>query len=138
ERLVERFRERGQEERCVRTKRQLAVLRAVPTCDRPRARELVEGRFLETDRERADGLAALLCRQSGERTGVDAAREQHADGDVRDEVGADGIAQARPALFDELGLVCAMTWSERAWASEAPKLELTPAPGEQVAGRELA
>src|SRR2546423_3239843 len=107
------------------------MLRAVPAGDRTRPSELVEGRFLESDRERADGLAALLGRQGGERTGVDAARKQHADGDVRDEMGADGIAQPGPALFDELGLVCVVARSEWTRAREAPKLELTPAPAEQ-------
>src|SRR5205085_5239539 len=128
----------GQEERSVGTKRQLPVPRAVPARDRTRPGELVERRFLESDRERADGLTALLGREGGERTGVDAAREQHADGDVRDEMGEDGIAQPRPALFDELGLVCVVARSQRAWTREAPKLELTLAPREQVAGRELA
>src|SRR4051812_3192962 len=106
------------------------MLRAVPVRDRTRPGELVEGRFLESDRERADGHAALLGRQGGERTGVDAAGEQHADGDVRDEMGAHRIAQPRSAFFDELGLVCVVARSQRTRAREAPKLELTLAPGE--------
>ena len=44
-------------------------------------------------------------RERGERARVDAAREQHADRHVGDEVRAHRVAQPRAALLDELGLV---------------------------------
>ena len=113
ERLVERCRERRQEQRGVGLQHELAVVCAVPRRDGARARELVERRVLEADRERPHGSGRLLRRERRERAGVDAARQQHADGDVRDQVGANRVAEARAALLDELGLVLVVACRQR-------------------------
>ena len=62
--------------------------RAVPLGHEARAAELVEGALLEADRERPQRLGRLLGRECGERGRVDAAGEQHPDGNVAHEVGA--------------------------------------------------
>ena len=79
--------------------------RAVALGNGARAGELVERCVVEADRERAHRFGRLLRGERGERTGVDAAGEQHADGNVRDEVGADRVAQPRAALLEQVGLV---------------------------------
>ena len=70
------------------------MLRPVTLRDEARTGELVERALLESDRERAQRLGALLGSQSGEERRVDAAREQNADGHVADEVCAHGVPQA--------------------------------------------
>ncbi len=137
ERLVERLCERRQEQRRVRLQRQLAVDRPVALRDGAGAGELVERRLLEADRERAHRLRRLLGGERGERARVDAAGEQHADGNVGDQMRAHGVAQAGAALLDELGLVLAVPGRERARAREARDRHLAVVPGQRVAGREL-
>ena len=48
-----------------------------------------------------------------ERARVDAAREEHADRHVGDQVGAHRVAEARAALLDELGLVLVVACGQR-------------------------
>ena len=140
ERLVERLGERGQEQRRVGLEHELVVVRAVALGDEPRVGELVERALLEADRERAERLGALLRGQRGQRRRVDPAREQHADRDVRDEVGADGVAQPRTQLLDQLCLVVVPQRLGRCRRGPCVALEpdLALLPDEQVAGRELA
>src|SRR5262249_31768938 len=71
--LVERVRERGQQERGVRPQDELTVLRRVALRDGARVAELVERALLEADREGPNRLAGFLRRERGERRGVDAA-----------------------------------------------------------------
>ena len=79
--------------------------RAVALGDQPRVGELVERALLEADRERPHRLGALLRRERRQRGRVDPAREQDADGDVGEQVRPHGVAQPRPQLLDQLGLV---------------------------------
>ena len=81
------------------------VLGAVAQGDEPRVVALVEALLREADRERVHPLGRLLCRERGERGGVDAAREQHADRHVGEEMRLDRVAEPRAQLLDELGLV---------------------------------
>ena len=116
------------------------MLRPVALGDAARVGELVERALLEPDRERAQRLGALLGGERGEQRGVDAAGEQHADGHVADEVRAHGVAQARPQLLDELGLlVLAELLERRCRPREALRRSTrTVLPDQQVPGRELA
>ncbi len=103
--LVEGLGEGGEQERRVGLEHELPVLSAVALRHEPRVGELVEAPLLEADRERAQRLRRLLGRERREHRGVDAAREEHADRHVGDEVRADRVAQARPQLLDELRLL---------------------------------
>ena len=94
--------------------------------------------LLEADRERAHRLRALLRRERRERAGVDAAREQHADRDVGDEVRAHRVAQPRTALLDELGLVGVVPRRQRPGPGVPLELDAPVLPGEHVTRRELA
>ena len=133
ERLVERVGQRRQEQRRVRPQRQLAMDRAVALGDGARTGQLVERRLFEADRERAHGLRRLLGGERGERARVDAAREEHADGHVGDQVRAHRVAQACAALLDELRLVLAVPRRQRAGAGVARDRRRAVLPGERVA-----
>src|SRR5262249_25575455 len=98
--------------------------RPVALGDEPCIRELVERALLEADRERAQRLARLLCGQRGKRARVDAAREQYADGHVADEVRADGVAQPRAQLLDQLRFVVLARLECGRRAREATQFEL--------------
>ncbi len=136
--LVERLRERGQEQRGVGSQHELAVAGAVALGDRSRTGELVERCLLKADREGAHGLRRLLCGERGERTRVDAARQQYAHRHVGDEMCADRVAKPRTALLDQLCLVGVVARRERAGPGEAVEGDDAVAPGQQVSGRELA
>ena len=133
ERLVERVGERGQQQRGVRSQRQVAVDGAVPPCDRLRAGELVERRLLEADRERAHRFRRLLSRERGERAGVDAAREEHSDRHVGDQVRAHGVAQARAALLHQFRLVLVVAGRQRTGARKTRERRSARLPGQRVA-----
>src|SRR5439155_16887163 len=79
ERLVEGVGEGRQKRGGIRAEHQLAVLRAVTLRNESCVGELVERTLLEADRERAQGLGALLRCKRREERGVDAAREQDGD-----------------------------------------------------------
>ena len=111
--------------------------RPVPLGDEPRVGELVERTLLEADRERAQRPARLVGRERGEHARVDAAREEHADGHVADEVRAHGVAQPRAELLDELGLVLASRLDRRRRPREAAQLDAA-VPHEHVTRRQLA
>ena len=102
--------------------------------------QLVEGALLEPDRERAHAVRALARRERGERRGVDAARQHHADRDVRDEVRAHGVAQALAQLERQLllALGALVAGRDRARARVAAQPRLAPLDDQQVAGRQLA
>ncbi len=70
------------------------MVRPVALGDEARVGALVEAALLEADRERVHGVGRLLRRERGEHGRVDAAREQHADRDVRR---ADARARSRAA-----------------------------------------
>ena len=101
ERLVEGLGQRGQELDGVRAEHELVVVGAVPLGDEAREAALVEGALVEADREGAD-VRDGLRRERGERARVDPAREQDADGHVRDQVGPDRVAQPLEQLLGEL------------------------------------
>jgi hypothetical protein len=113
------------------------VLRPVPLRDGARAVELVERCLLEPDREGPHRLRGLLRRERREHAGVDAAREQHADRHVRDEVRTHRVAEPRPQLLDELRLVV-VPLGQRPRAREPLEPRGAALPDEQVAGRQLA
>ena len=104
ERLVEGDGQLAEQRRPVGPQHELVVVGAVALRDETRPVALVEALLLEADRERADALAALRRGQRGERGGVDAAREQHPDGHVGDEVRANGVGEAGAQLDGQLGL----------------------------------
>ena len=62
------------------------VIGRIALRDQSRVGELVEGVFLEADRERAQRLRALLLRERRQQAGVDPAGEEHAHGNVAHEV----------------------------------------------------
>ena len=119
ERLVERLRERREQQLRIGLHEQLVVIRAVALGDEPSVAALVEAALRESDRERVDGIAALLCGKSRERRRVDAAREQHADRNVGEQVRAHGVAQACAQLLQQLGLVVVAQLLDRAPAQDA-------------------
>ncbi len=69
------------------------MLRPVTLRNEPGVGELVERALLEADRERAQWLRGLLRRKCRKECRVDAAGEQNADGNVADQVRADGVPQ---------------------------------------------
>ncbi len=138
ERLVEGCRERGQQQRGVGLQHQLPVVCSVPRRDRARAGELVERCVLEADRERAHGSGRLLRCERRERAGVDAARQEHSDGDVGDQMGANRVAEPRAALLDELGFVLVVACRQRPRPREPVEAERPGLPGEGVPGLQLA
>ena len=141
ERLVERLRERGQQLARVRPHEQLVVVRRVALGDEPRVGALVEAPLLEADRERVHGLGRLLRGERGEHGRVDAAREQHADRDVGEQMRAHRVAQPRAQLLDELRLVVAAQLVHGHRPGPRVALELEAAafrPHEQMTGGQLA
>ena len=100
--LVEHLHQPRQKLRRVGTHDELVVIRPVPLRHDPGGLELVERLLLEPDRERPDGLGALTRRERGQRGRVDPARQQHADGDVRDQVSAHRVAQPLTQLPGQL------------------------------------
>ena len=112
--------------------------RAVALRDGAGSLELVERRLLEADRERAHGLRRLLGGERRQRAGVHAPGEQHADGNVGDQVRAHRVAQSRAALFEQLGLVVVAARLERAGAREALDRHAAVVPRERVTGAQLA
>ena len=130
-----------QQVRDVRAQNELMVVRVVALGHLACILELVEGALLEADRERLETLRALRGRQGREDRRVDAAREEHADRHVGNEMGPDRLAQACAQLLDELGLLVVRAHLPRGHRRRAGKaldsrLSLT-LPDEQVAGREL-
>ena len=77
------------------------VVGSVPLRDQPGRLTLVEVPLVEPDRERADRAGALLCREGRERGRVDAAGKQHADGNVGDQMCANGVAKPIKELDGE-------------------------------------
>ena len=98
ERLVEDVRERLEEKPRLRPDEQFVMVGAVALRDAPRVGALVEAPLLEADRERVHGFCRLLRGERGQDGGVDAAREQDADGNVGEQVRADGILLADEKL----------------------------------------
>ena len=82
------------------------------------------------------GSARLLGGERRQRARVDAAREQHADRDVRDEMRPHRVAQPRPALLDQLRLVVG-SHGQRARPCEALECNRAVRPGEEVPRRQL-
>ena len=111
--LVEDVRERGQQQIRVGVYEQLVMVRAVALGDAARIVAFVEAPLGEADRERVHGLRGLLRGERGERGGVDAAREEHADRHVREQMRAHRVAQARAQLLEQLGLVVAAQLLDR-------------------------
>ena len=72
----------------------LVVVGLVALRDEPRVCGLVEGPFLEPDRERPQRFGVLLGRECGEQRRVDAARQQDTHRHVADEMRADRVAHA--------------------------------------------
>ena len=137
ERLVERVGERREEQRRIRPQHELAVQGAVLLRHEPRIGELVERALLEADGERAQRIVGFLGRKRRERARVDAAREQHADRNVADEMRADGVAKAPAELLHEFGLVV-VTGLECGRRPRVPrKHRLTAFPDERVTRGQL-
>jgi hypothetical protein len=116
------------------------VAGGVPLRDEPGVVELVERALLESDREGPQRLGPLFRRERSEQRGVDAAREENAHGHVADEVGADGVADPRAQLLDELRLVAPPLFLDR--NGRRPRKAFDPhrarlRPDEQVPGRQL-
>src|SRR5581483_6290106 len=140
ERLVEGLGQRRQEERRVRPQHELLVVGRVAPRDEPHVGQLVEGALGEADRERPQRLAELLRRERGERRRVDAAREQDADRDVADEVGAHRVAEPGPQLGGQrlLALRPLLARGRRRRPRVATELDRAVLPGQQVTRRQLA
>ncbi len=102
ERLVVGLDEAWEQRGRVRLEQQLLVDRAVALGDEPCVPSFVVALILEADRERADGLGALLRHGRDDDAGVDSARQESSEGHVRDEPLADGVADAVPDGFDPL------------------------------------
>src|SRR4029077_14669330 len=64
--------------------------------------------------------------------GVDAAREEHADGNVGDEVGADRVSEPCAALLDELRFVLVVARRQRSGPGESVEAERPGFPRESV------
>ncbi len=105
--------------------------------DRTGARELVERRLLEADREGANSVSRLLRGERRQCARVDAAGEQDADGDVGDQVRTHRVAQARPALLDELRLVVVRSLGQRARPGVPLDRRTVVRPAQRVSGRQL-
>ena len=116
------------------------MTRAVALGDQTRVGELVERALLEADRERSHRLCGLLRGERCERSGVDPAREQHADRDVGQQVRPHGVAQPGAQLLDQLGLVVVAQLGDRDRRGPRVALEAHVAvlPDEHVPRRELA
>ncbi len=139
ERLVEGVGQAREEESGIRAQHELLVARAVHLRDRARVVQLVERALLEPDRERVHRLARLLRGEGGEERRVDAAREQHSDGDVGDQVRAHGVAEACAQLLGELRGVLVPHLGSR--DRRGPRVGLDPRrpvlPDKKVPGRQL-
>ena len=135
--LVEGRSQRRQKQRRVRPHHELAMARAVQARHGAGSGELVERLLGEADRERPHGLRALLRRERGQRPRVDAAGEQDAHRDVRDEMRADRVAQARAALLHELGLVAPVPRRQRARPRVPLERGAALLPGQHVARGQL-
>ncbi len=81
------------------------VVRVVPLCDAARVGALVEASLREPDRERVHRLGGLLRGERREERRVDAAREEHADGNVGEQVRPHRVAHACAQLLHQLRLV---------------------------------
>ena len=139
ERLVEGVGERLQQQLRVRPYEQLVVLGAVPLGDQARVGALVEAPLCETDRERVHRLRRLLSRERCKRRRVDAAGEEDADRDVREEMCPHRVAKPRPELLDELRLVAVAQLGGHRRAGPRVPLERDRAvlPDEHVPGGQL-
>src|SRR3954464_3710972 len=113
------------------------MLCAVAPRKETRVRELVEGPLLEPDRKGAQRLGRFSRSERGEQCRIDAAGQEHSDGDVADEMGADGIAQTRAQFLDELRLVV-FPFFEGMRPREPLEAHGAVFPDEQMPGGELA
>jgi len=87
--------------------KQLVVVRPVALRNEAGLGALVEAPLLEADREGVHGLGRLLRCERRQHGRVDAAREQHADRNIGQQMRPHRVAQPGAELLDELGLVVA-------------------------------
>jgi hypothetical protein len=115
------------------------VVGVVELSDLARTRELVEGALFEADRERLHPLAAFERGKRRERSRVDAARKQHADRYVGEQMRPHRVSQARAQLLRQLVLVLGSHFPGRNGGGPRVALQsrLAAFPDEQMAGRKL-
>ena len=119
--------------------RLLDVLGADAARDLARVRALVERRVVEGDRERLHPRRAVGAREGRDGGRVEAAAQEDADGDVRDELPVDGVVHPRPQLACELALLAARPRTRRAGLPECLLLgENAVFPDQEVPGAELS
>ena len=113
---------------------------AVTLRNAPGVFELVEGALLEADRERAQGLGALLGCQRGEECRVHAAGKENADRNVADEMGAHRVAHPRTQFLDELCLfvVSQLLDGNRCGTCEPLQPDAPVLPQQKMSRRQLA
>ena len=140
ERLVEGLGEGGQEQRRVRPEHELAVLRPVALGDEPRVGQLVEAALLEADRERAQRLRGSSAASAASTDESIPPERSTPTGTSRHEMRAHRVAQPRPQLLDELGLVVVahLVRRDRRRPRVARDLDAAVLPGQQVPGLQLA
>ena len=119
---------------------QLVVVGAVQLGHLAGQLQLVERALLEPDREGAHAVGALARGERGERRRVDPAGQHHADRHVRDQMRADGVAQALAQLGRQLrlalGALPARRHRPRAGVAAQPRLAVLH--DQDVTGRELS
>jgi hypothetical protein len=113
---------------------------AVATGEEPRPLELVEARLLEADREGLQRLGLLAGGEGDDAGRVDAAREQHTDRHVGNQVGADRAAQGLAQLARQLPgrATPDCIGCDRRGPRVAPLRQPAVAPDGHGAGRKLA